>query len=70
MSAYAVALDAPDTGSTSEFRIRGHLRSLSGFVVDTAVMLGVVFALPVVVIAVGTPIALTLRLVLWLTGTL
>jgi len=70
VSAHAVALHMPDTGSTSGFRVRGHLRSLFGVLVDASLLLGVVFALPVVVIVVGAPIALALRLVLWLAGTL
>lgn len=70
MTARAAALALSDTGSRPARRVRGDLRTLAGPVVDAGLMLGIVFALPVVVIAVGAPIALTLRLVLWLTGTL
>lgn len=70
MSAHAVALVATRGVATSERPEHGYVRSLSGFVVDAGLMLGIVFALPLVVLAVGAPIALTLRLVLWLTGTL
>lgn len=70
MSGHAAALVAPHPVATFGSPVRGYLRRLPEFVLDAGLLLGIVFALPVVVLAIGTPAALTLRLVLWLTGAL
>ena len=44
------------------------MRTALGFAEDAVLMIGVVACIPVVILAVGAPIALAIRLLLWLTG--
>ena len=46
----------------------GPLRRASGLLGDVLALAGIVVAIPVVILAIGTPIALGVRLLVWLGG--
>jgi hypothetical protein len=48
----------------------GFLRRTGEAAVDLLALLGVVFAIPFVILAVGLPVALSVRLLLWAVGAL
>jgi hypothetical protein len=48
----------------------GRLQQAAGFGVDLLLMLGIIFCIPFVILGLGIPIALGLRLLLWITGML
>jgi hypothetical protein len=57
-------------GGAPPLAVPGALRRAAGALVDVLAAVGVVFCVPVVILAVAIPIALCLRLLLWIVGML
>ena len=55
---------------TRPFVARGRLRRAAGAVRDLLGAVAIVLCIPFVILAIGTPIALCLRLLLWMVGLL
>jgi hypothetical protein len=48
--------------------VPGSLRRAAGVVADLLVLAGIVFCIPFVILGIGLPIALGVRLILWIGG--
>lgn len=55
-------------GSTPVLEMPGWFRRVAGHVGDLAALVGIVFCIPFVIMAIGLPIALALRFVLRIVG--
>jgi len=57
-------------GAVAAASLRRGLRRLASALVSVGAILAVVYALPLVILAIGIPVALLVRLALWVVGAL
>ena len=62
------AVLATPLGSAPPLEVPGSLRRIGGFVGDLLALGGIILCLPFVILAIAIPIALCVRLLLWITG--
>ena len=68
LAARAVPIPLMPTRSDALQERAGWIRAALGVGEDVLLMIGVVSCLPLVILAIGTPIALVVRLLLWIAG--
>lgn len=70
MSLTQSAVLATTHGPGPPIEVPGSLRRVAGLVAELLALVSIVFVIPFVILAIGTPIALCVRLLLWIIGVL